>query len=210
MPVQVRWINHASFRVQGSDATLYIDPWKIPGSPHDADVIFVSHMHHDHLSPPDIKEISKDDTAIVAPADVIAQLHARNAIAPGESLTIKGLTIEAVAAYNIGKAFHPRGNDWCGAVFTIDGKRIYYSGDTDLIPEMSDLKDVDLAMLPIGGTYTLNAQEAAKACKAIGCKAALPYHFGDIVGATSDGDRFVGAAPCKVHLLKPGETVSLE
>ena len=210
MPVQVKWINHASFRIQGKDATLYIDPWKISGSPHDADVIFVSHSHYDHLSPPDIKEISKDDTAIVAPADVIAQLHARNAIAPGESLTIKGVTIEAVAAYNIGKAFHPRGNAWCGAVFAIDGKRIYYAGDTDLIPEMSDLKDVDLAMLPIGGTYTLNANEAAKACKAIGPKAALPYHFGDIVGATSDGERFAGAAPCKVHLLKPGQTVNLE
>ena len=210
MSIQVQWIHHASFRIQGRDATLYIDPWKLPDSPHDADVIFVSHSHYDHLSPSDIKKISKDDTAIVAPADVIESLRARNAIAPGQSVTIKGLTVEAVAAYNIDKAFHPRGNNWCGAVFTIDGKRIYYAGDTDLVPEMSDLKDVDLALLPVGGTYTLNPAQAAKACAAIGCKAALPYHYGDIVGTADDGRDFAGAAKCKVHLLKPGETVAID
>lgn len=210
MAIQVTWFHHASFRIQGRDATLYIDPWKLPVSPHDADVIFVSHSHYDHLSPEDIKKISKPDTAIVAPPDVVEKLHARNAIGPGENVTIKDITIEAVAAYNVDKAFHPRGNNWIGAVFTIDGRRIYYAGDTDLVPEMSDLKDVDLALLPVGGTYTLDAREAARACAAIGCKAAMPYHFGDIVGSAGDGPAFAAAAKCKVHLLQPGEGFELE
>ncbi len=210
MSIQVKWIHHASFRIEGEGTICYIDPWKIPPSPPDADLVFVSHAHHDHLSPEDIKKISRADTAIVAPADVIASLHAQNALVPGESLTLKNVTIQAVAAYNIGKAFHPRGNNWCGAVFTIGGKRIYYAGDTDLIPEMSDLTDVDLALLPVGGTYTLGPDQAAKACAAIKCKAAVPYHYGDIVGTSSDAQAFAKQAPCKVHVLQPGEVLTLE
>ena len=153
--------------------------------------------------------MSKDDTAVIAPASTIAKLHVANAVEPGENLTIKGVTIEAVAAYNIGKTFHPRGNHWCGAVFTLGGKRIYYASDTDLIPEMSDLTDVDVAMLPVGGTYTLDADEAAKACATIGCKIAIPYHWGDIVGSQSDAQQFADAAGCNVRILQPGESMTL-
>lgn len=209
MPVEIKWISHASFRIAGSAGVVYIDPWKLPDAPHDADVVFVSHSHYDHCSPPDVKKVSKDDTAVVAPAETIAKLGAANAVTPGERVTIKDITIEAVAAYNVGKAFHPKDNGWCGAVITVDDKRIYYAGDTDLIPEMSDLTDVDAALLPVGGTYTLDAAEAANACKAIGCKAAIPYHWGDIVGSRADAERFAKRAACRVHLLKPGESVSI-
>jgi L-ascorbate metabolism protein UlaG (beta-lactamase superfamily) len=209
MAVEVKWLGHASFRVAGEGAVVYIDPWKLDASPHDADVVFVSHAHHDHCSPDDMAKVAADDTAIIAPPDVIAKLHAANAVAPGEQVTVKGVTVEAVAAYNIGKSFHPRGNNWCGAVFTLAGKRIYYAGDTDLIPEMSDLNDVDLALLPVGGTYTLTAEEAARACDAIGCKTAVPYHFGDIVGTADDARRFAEAAACEVKVLKAGESVTV-
>ena len=212
MSVEIRWIHHASFRIAaGGEASdvLYVDPWKLPAAPHDADVVFVSHSHYDHCSLPDIEKICGDDTVIIAPAETIEKLHAANAIQPGECVTVKNITIEAVAAYNISKTFHTKGNNWCGAVFTIDGKRIYYAGDTDLIPEMNDLTDVDVALLPVGGTYTLDAASAAEACNAIGCQAAIPYHWGDIVGSIENAEEFADRAACKVYLLQPGEAVSV-
>jgi len=210
MPVEIRWIHHASFRIAGDAAVLYIDPWKISGTPHDADVVFVSHSHFDHCSPPDIQKVSKDATAVIAPAETITKLGAANAVAPGENLTVHGVTVEAVAAYNVNKSFHPRGNHWVGAVFTIDGKRIYYAGDTDLIEEMSRLQDVDVALLPVGGTYTLDAAEAAKACGTIHPKLAVPYHWGDIVGDASDAQRFAKTVECGVPILAEGESLTLD
>jgi len=180
MAVELKWLGHASFRIAGADGVAYIDPWKLADAPHDADVIVVSHSHFDHCSPDDVKKVSKADTAVIAPADTIARLGARNAVAPGESVTIKDITVETVAAYNVNKAFHPRGNNWLGVVITIDGKRIYYAGDTDLIPEMSDLADIDLALLPVGGTYTLNAAEAVNAAPPSAASTPCPT-----IGATS-------------------------
>jgi L-ascorbate metabolism protein UlaG (beta-lactamase superfamily) len=210
MSLEITWYNHASFRLAGAGCVVYIDPWKLPRAPHDADVVFVSHSHYDHCSPEDIKKVSRDETSLIAPADTIAKLSAANAVAPGERLTLHEVTVETVAAYNIGKTFHPAGNPWCGAVFTLAGLRVYYAGDTDLIPEMSDLRDVDLALLPVGGTYTLTAGEAARACEAIGCKRAVPYHWGDIVGEASDAETFARQAPCEVTILQPGQSVTIE
>lgn len=209
MSVEIKWIGHASFRIASADDVMYIDPWKLPDAPHDADLVFVSHSHHDHCSPPDIQKVSKEGTTIIAPADTIEQLHAANAVTPGERLTIQGITVEAVAAYNVTRRYHPESNQWCGAVVTIEDKRVYYAGDTDLIPEMSDLSGVDLALLPVGGTYTLDASQAARACGQVECKAAIPYHWGDIVGSRKDADTFAEQAPCKVHVLQPGESIRL-
>jgi L-ascorbate metabolism protein UlaG (beta-lactamase superfamily) len=209
MSVEIQWIHHASFRIAGGGGVLYIDPWKLQNAPHDADAVFVSHSHYDHCSPADIEKVSKEDTTIVAPAETIPKLPAANPIEPGERISIGQITVEAVAAYNISKAFHPKPNRWCGAVFSIEGKRIYYAGDTDLIPEMSDLRNVDVALLPVGGTYTLDATSAADACKVIGCREAVPYHWGDIVGSLDDAQKFAETAASEVHLLQPGESVSI-
>jgi len=209
MPVEIKWLGHASFRIAGADAVAYIDPWKLGSAPHDADIVVVSHSHYDHFSPDDIEKVSRGDTAIIAPGDVVAKLRAASAVTPGDNMTVKGVTVEAVAAYNIGKAFHPRGNQWIGVVLTIDAKRVYYAGDTDFIPEMEELQEVDVALLPVGGTYTLDAAEAARACKAIGCKSAIPYHWGDIVGSASDAEQFVRAADCQGKLLHPGEAMTI-
>ena len=209
MPVEIQWLGHASFRIAGAEAVIYIDPWKLENSPHDGDIVIVSHSHYDHFSPDDIEKVSKSDTAIIAPGDVVAKLHVANAATPGDRMTIKDVTAEAVAAYNIDKAFHPRTNNWLGVVLTIDSKRVYYAGDTDFIPEMGELRDVDVALLPVGGTYTLNAEQAAAACKAIGCATAVPYHWGDIVGSASDAEKFIGLVECEGKLLQPGETLEI-
>ncbi len=210
MSVSIQWLGHASFRLAGGESVVYIDPWKLADPAPDADVVFVSHSHHDHCSPDDVQAVSNDRTVVVAPADTIEALHATNAITPGEGWTIRDVTVEAVAAYNVGKRFHPRDNNWLGALLTLADRRVYYAGDTDLIPEMSDLADVDVALLPVGGTYTLTAREAVDACRAVAPRLAIPYHWGDIVGERSDAERFAADAPCQVKILQPGETITIE
>lgn len=210
MPVSICWIGHASFRLSSADTVVYIDPWKLPDAPHDADVVFVSHSHYDHCSPEDIEKVSRESTSLVAPPETIEKLGAANAVTPGDSVTIQGVLVEAVASYNVNRAFHPRANNWVGAVFTLGGRRIYYAGDTDLIPEMNDLHDVDVALLPVGGTYTLDAAQAARACQTIGPARAVPYHWGDIVGGREDADAFARAATnCEVTVLSPGESLEI-
>ncbi len=209
MSVEIKWLGHASFRIAGEAGVVYIDPWKLEDEPHDADVVVVSHSHYDHCSPQDVDKVSTDGTTIIAPADTVGRLESAKAVSPGEAVTAAGITVQAVAAYNVAKAFHPKDNNWIGAVITIDGKRIYYAGDTDLIDEMSELGDVDLALLPVGGTYTLNGPEAAQACEVIGCKAAVPYHWGDIVGSAGDAEGFVDTIKCQGHVLQPGDSLTL-
>jgi L-ascorbate metabolism protein UlaG (beta-lactamase superfamily) len=211
MSVEIKWFGHASFRLAAPGSVVYIDPWKLRGSPHDADVVVVSHSHHDHCSAPDVAKVSKEGTTIIAPADTADGLDGASAICPTESLAVDDVTVEAIAAYNVNKSFHPKGKKWIGAVIAIGGKRIYYAGDTDLIDEMRDLGDIDVALLPIGGTYTLDALEAARACERIGCKSAIGYHWGDIVGSAADAKAFAKATSCcPVHMLAPGEKITLE
>ncbi|MFP4055089.1 MAG: MBL fold metallo-hydrolase [Phycisphaerae bacterium] len=207
MAVEIKWLGHASFRISDRYSVVYIDPWKVSPAPRDGNVVLVSHSHHDHCSPEDVRKVSADDATIVAPPDTIARLHAPNAITPGEGWTIRDVTIEAVAAYNVDKQYHPMTNEWIGAVITVGDVRIYYAGDTDVIPEMSDLTDIDVALLPVGGTYTLDAAQAAEACRRIGPAHAVPYHWGDIVGSQADAEDFARQAPCPVTLLQPGEAM---
>ena len=112
--------------------------------------------------------------------------------------------------YNPAKEFHPKSNNWVGFVIEIGGKRIYYAGDTDETPEMDALKNIDLALLPVGGTYTMNAAEAAEATKIFKPKQAIPYHWGDIVGSQSDADKFAKSAACPVKVLSAGGSMTLE
>ena len=208
MALEITWISHASFRLAGS-RVLYIDPWKISSSPRDGNVVFVSHSHYDHCSPADVAKVRAADGVVVGPADVIEQIGAGKVLPPGKSVEVGGVKISGVPAYNVGKAFHPKANNWLGAVIEMDAVSVYYAGDTDQVEEMQQLSDIDVALLPVGGTYTLTAAEAAKVADAIGPKAAIPYHFGDIVGSASDAEKFAAAAACKVHVLRPGQSVSV-
>jgi L-ascorbate metabolism protein UlaG (beta-lactamase superfamily) len=209
MSVEITWLKHASFRLASEGCVVYIDPWKLTTKPHDADVVFISHSHYDHCSPPDVQNVGKDDTTILAPADAAASLAPVKTISPGETIQIGELTVETTASYNVSKAFHPKNQNWCGAVFILAGIRIYYAGDTDRIPEMDDLKDVDVALLPVGGTYTMNAVEAAQACKTICPRRAIPYHWGEIVGSQADAKAFAEAAGVEVNVLQPGDTITV-
>jgi L-ascorbate metabolism protein UlaG (beta-lactamase superfamily) len=209
MAIEITWINHATFRLSGS-RVVYIDPWKIAQGKRDGNVVFVSHTHSDHCSPPDVTKVLAPDGVVVGPPDVLKRLGGKGlALKPGSTVQAGGVAITGVPAYNLDKNFHPRANNWLGAVIEMDSVRVYYAGDTDAVPEMGKLGAIDLALLPVGGTYTMDAGEAAKAAKTIGCKAAIPYHFGDIVGSADDARRFASQAPCKVHVLTPGQALSI-
>jgi len=200
---KIHWLGHASFRIDGSK-TVYIDPWKLStaAATKKADIILITHSHYDHLSEEDVNKIQTPETVIIIPADGASQLSGQiEIIRPGQKIEKAGITVEAVPAYNINKTFHPKANGWVGYVLTIDGVRIYHSGDTDFVPEMKNLQNIDIALMAIGGTYTMDAVQAAEAVNVFQPKLAVPMHWGDIVGSEKDVETFKAHAevPVKVY-----------
>lgn len=189
MVENIEWLGHATFRITG-EKKIYIDPWKIREKD-EADIIIISHSHYDHLSVPDVEKIQVDKSVIITTADSASKLSGDiKILTPGENVDVNGVIIEAVCSYNVDKDFHPKSNNWLGFIVNINKKRIYYAGDTDYIPEMMDLGDIDIALLPVGGTYTMTSEEAARAANAFKPGLAIPYHWGDIVGSREDAERF--------------------
>lgn len=210
MGTKIQWLGHASFRITHDDKVIYIDPWKLKNEPNDATMVLVSHSHYDHYSAEDIAKVSGPDTKLIASADVIAKEKSGEAIMPGLTVEYEGVRIIAVPAYNPAKDFHPRANNWVGFVIDLGSKRIYYAGDTDLTEEMKALKNIDVALLPVGGTYTMNAAEAAQAANHIKPQEVIPYHWGDIVGDLSDAMEFARLAECRTTVITAGQTAVLE
>ena len=210
MSTSIQWLGHASFKICHKDEVIYIDPWKIKDAAHDATLVLVSHSHYDHYSSDDIAGVSSTNTKLIASADVIAQQGTGEQILPSLTKDMNGVVVQGIAAYNPGKQFHPKSNQWLGFIIQVDSKRIYYAGDTDLTEEMKAIEDISVALLPVGGTYTMNAAEAAEATKHINPKMAIPYHWGDIVGGRKDAEDFAEKTSCDVKILSPGQTIELE
>ncbi|MCD6232211.1 MBL fold metallo-hydrolase [Candidatus Aerophobetes bacterium] len=199
----IKWLGHASFKVTG-EKIIYIDPWNLKKK-EKADIILITHPHYDHLSSKDISKIQVDETIIIIPEKDKGELKGRvKRIKPGDSLSIDRVTIKAVPAYNINKTYHPKEKGWVGYIIETGGFSIYHAGDTDFIPEMKKIK-VDIALLPVGGTYTMDAEEAAKACRILNPKIAIPMHYGDVVGSEEDAKKFKEMSPVKVEILKKEE-----
>lgn len=187
----IHWLGHDSFRIEDEGKQIYIDPWKLSAKTVKADYIFVTHSHYDHFSKEDINKIKTDSTRIIAPVDVAKEVG-KNAVAinPNQEITIDQLKIKAIPAYNIGKKFHPKTNNWIGFIITFsDGTSVYHAGDTDFIPEMKNLK-VDIALLPVSGTYVMTADEAIQAANLFQPKIVIPMHYGEIVGSKNDAEKF--------------------
>lgn len=202
---RLHWLGHDSFRLDGPPV-IYFDPWKLKGELPKADLVLVSHEHHDHCSPDDVKRISGPDTVVVSNTGSAAKLPGGQVMRPGERLSTAGVEIEAVRAYNInkfrspGNPFHPLEAEHVGYVVTVEGVRIYHAGDTDHIPEMEDL-DCDVALLPVSGTYVMTVEEAVAAAQAIGPEIVVPMHYGSGIGTASDGERFAQLYEGQVVLL---------
>lgn len=201
------WYRQAAFQWRDDERVIYIDPWGVPPDAAPADLILITHAHHDHFCPEDIDRLSTPDTALVAPHDVAAELRgAVTAVAPGETHVVADVHIETVPAYNVREealAFHPKENRWVGYLLELDGRTYYHAGDTDHAPELSEVRS-DIAFLPVGGHFTMDAVEAAGLARAIGPTVAVPMHYGFLVGSAADGERFRDAAtPVPVELLTP-------
>jgi L-ascorbate metabolism protein UlaG (beta-lactamase superfamily) len=209
-PIYVTWLGHASVRIAWKGLVVYVDPYRLTASPQDADLILLTHSHSDHYSPSDIARVRKTQTEFVAPPDVVKALGVGNSLAPGQSVEILGLVVEGVASYNITKTNHPKANNWLGFVVNIGSNRIYCAGDTDLTPELKALTDIDLAFLPAGGTYTMDATEAAQATRFIQPTLAVPYHWGTATGSIADAEQFARLAACNVKVMLAGQTIRSE
>ena len=190
---KIHWLGHAGFKIL-DDKVIYIDPYKIKGG-QKADIIFFTHDHYDHFSKEDIAKIAKSETIYVLP-QLAAQSIKGNVrlMTAGDKIIIGDIAVEAIAAYNMNKDFHPKEKGFLGYILTIKGVRIYHSGDTDVIPEMKEVS-CDIALLPIGGTYTMTAQAAAEAVKKFKVKIVVPMHWGTLVGSKEDALEFKNLCP---------------
>ena len=206
----LEWLGHSGFRIRARDATVYIDPYRVHGGPK-ADLILVTHGHYDHFSPQDVERLSHEGTCLVAPPAVAERAKGRVvSIAPGQGLDlddVAGVEVAAVAAYNTskrdreGRLFHPREAGCVGFELNVRGERLYHSGDTDVIPEMDSVVGVDVALLPVSGTYVMTAAEAAEAARRIQPRVAVPMHWGEHIGTREDAEAFAAKAPVEVRIL---------
>jgi L-ascorbate metabolism protein UlaG (beta-lactamase superfamily) len=202
----LHWLGHDSFRIDSDGVVIYLDPFMIKDGPK-ADLILITHDHMDHNNPPDVAKIRKPDTVIVTVAKGAEKLSGDiKLIKPGEKMTVKGIHIKAIHAYNINKflspgvPFHPKDAGYVGYILTVKGLRIYDAGDTDFIPEMKGLEP-DIALLPVSGIYVMTAEEAVEAAAAIKAKLTIPMHVAGPVGNISAAERFRKMATVPVMVL---------
>lgn len=186
----------SSIRIEGSKI-LYFDPYQIQDAVNDADVIFITHEHYDHFDPQSIAKIKKEDTFLVTPESMKKKALSESGIVaanclfyqPGETHEAGGIVIETIPAYNKLKPFHTKGKKWQGYVVEMDGVRYYVAGDTDVNEEIRKVR-CDVALLPIGGFYTMDGKQAAEYIAQLKPKAVIPTHYGSIVGNKTDGQDF--------------------
>lgn len=204
------WIGHASFYIKANGSTIFIDPFRVSDKVKEkADLILITHAHFDHNSKPDIEKVRTSETKFIASEKCLDAKAYKGAqlSRPGFKTTFNGIGIEAIAAYNVKeerKQFHPKAENWVGYIIDTGNMRIYHAGDTDMIPEMKSLKDIDMALLPMGGTYTMALDEAISAAKEIAPKKVVPMHYKMVLGKdkSQELESSIRSKLANVHIMK--------
>lgn len=211
--VKIDFLGHDGFMITCLNGKkLVIDPYNVSNSVGKADYILITHSHYDHCSIKDIEKLAKEGTVIIVPADAQSKITRVNGvhmevIEVGDEIELGKIKVEACAAYNVGKDFHPKSEGWLGYLVKIGNVIIYHSGDTDKIPEMKRLSGYGkhgnnfIALLPVSGTYVMTAEEAAEVASMINPDIAIPMHYGSgVIGTVEDAQRFVKL--CEEHRIK--------
>jgi len=204
---KMHWNGQASWRIESGEKNIYIDPLQLPEGSPKADIIFVTHSHGDHLSIIDIESISGENTILIGPKTCEEKLKSTGVkniklINPNDDFTVDGIQVKAVPAYNIRKTqFHPKENNWVGYIIDVDDVKIYHSGDTERIPETKTF-DCDIALLPLGQTYTMDTvEEAVQAVLDINPTVAIPMHYGMYEGTVEDAEKFKKLLEGKIEVI---------
>jgi len=216
--LRITWLGHDGFRINTKSKEIVIDPYKLRlRGRRTADIVFVTHEHFDHCSKEDLTKVVEPSKTIIIAArnckSVVDELGVKDVryVSPGDSGEVGDVRYLAVPAYNVNKfrspgvVFHPKEYGGVGFILEIGQVRIYHPGDTDHIEEMRGLGRIDIAFVPVSGTYVMTAEEAAKAVEDIKPEIAIPMHYGAIVGSRSDAEKFSKQAKCKVVILEEEE-----
>jgi L-ascorbate metabolism protein UlaG (beta-lactamase superfamily) len=199
--IELKWLGHSGFLIKNSKV-IYVDPYQIKENSEKADLIFITHSHYDHCSVADMQKIVKEGTKIIMPADCQSKITRfevpinMEIIEPNQEFELGEIKVSTLPAYNVDKHFHPKDESWVGYLIKMNDVLIYHPGDTDLIPEMQKLTGYKqpgkefIALLPVGGRFTMNAEEAAEAAKLIKPSIAIPMHYGSIIGSKDDAQEF--------------------
>lgn len=186
---------HATIKIS-KEKVIYFDPYKVDEEYNDADIIMITHSHYDHFSEEDIQKVRKENTKIVITEDLYdrtKELQFKDediiTVTPNQNYNIENIIINTIPSYNLNKQFHPKENNWVGYLIEIDGVSYYIAGDTDVTEENRSIK-CDVAFVPVGGTYTMTAQEAAELINTIKPKITIPIHYGSVVGTKQDAEVF--------------------
>ncbi|MEK6813028.1 MAG: MBL fold metallo-hydrolase [Nanoarchaeota archaeon] len=201
--LNIEWLGHDGFKINATNKKIYIDPYQLKTSFQDADVICITHEHYDHCSPEDIERVIKPASIIITIPEcqsklskIVARVADVLVMEPFQKEEREGYIVETIPAYNTNKfrspglPFHPEEDGKVGFILTMNGKRIYHAGDTDFIPEMKSLKNIDIALIPVSGTYVMTPEEAAQAVESFKPKIAIPMHYNSIVGTVKDAEKF--------------------
>lgn len=201
--VEIEFLGHSGFLIITDGKRIAIDPYNISQSVEKVDIILITHDHYDHCSVKDINRLVKRGTIIVVPPDVQSKVTKvegveMQIIEIGDVLEFRGVKVEGVAAYNVNKDFHPKGEGWLGYVLKLGNVIIYHAGDSDKIPEMRRLSGYGkhgsefVALLPVSGKYVMTAEEAAEVASFISPDLVIPMHYGaGVAGTREDAERFV-------------------
>ena len=193
---KIEVLNHSCVKFK-FEKIIYVDPFKLKAEYKDADIILITHEHFDHYSEEDIEKVKKETTKIVITQDLKQRVKSYGfkeeniiVVKPNETYEVEKIKIETLPAYNVGKKFHPKENGWVGYIIENEGKKYYIAGDTDITEENQKIK-CDIALVPVGGTYTMDYKEAATLVNIIKPKIAIPIHYGSIIGTVEDAENFL-------------------